>query len=1073
MLLLSRHLLVLSLVPLTLGAQPDATIHQEYRYQLPNPKLTWTPVAGMPSGLRIIPESAEIWGAPNEAGQFTFALQASDGSQLTLKLKVNALWNLSLTPPQAAVGVAFSHAQVVGGGTPPYTYSASGLAPGLAISRGGVISGTPTTAGTYSGTVVASDSAGNYVNLPYTLTVNPLGIVTTSLPPIEAGKPYSQQLVATGGKPPYTWSLLDGFVPCAGLDQRPVLPPSTEGTFEVSVLFALTSEPPPESLSPDGILTVDNSVQYSTLCVQVADSGGNKAKADLAVNSLAPDPYPLQAHISPRLGEISVGDPVYMTVYEDQGTFPFIETPLLLPPGFVFYPDQSIIFGYPQTPGNYTILFQVKDGSGATVICESSFTVSPIRVGSANLPAPVFGKPYAEQFYAVNGAVPYSWTLAPGDPLPAGLTFSSTGLVSGTPLETPPYHPTGRVTDSLGNARRFSLPGLVSAGTPVTLYISSNDTPFLTLNRVSSYRLSASGTLSTFTWTVKGALPPGMIEQDNPDGSLTFWGVPTVAGSYALTVQVTDAKGNTSIRLIPLRVTELHSDSRTLPVGVTNVMSQIQLNVAGGTPPYQWSVATGSQLPAGMNLSPSGLFSGTPSNAGYSTFTATVSDSNRDTVNLNYTWQVDGLEIPAAQVPSALPAGQPFSLQLQALGGTPPFTWSLPYPDCQLGGLTLSPGGLLSGTPSGSGSVGCVVIVTDARGNSAPGGIAFYIGEAPPPLPPPHPQILGPIFSSASVGDLLSTRLSILAVTPSVSAAPGSSLPPGLTADGQFLSGYPTKAGDYAFQIQVTDAYGLQATARAYVHVSPLHILPFLASGIYNQPYSSQLRILEQQKPVLWSLAPNSRIPAGLMFSPDGLLSGIPAETGTFNFTVRANDASARLSLAIACGATNTYNLARVPTIALPVGGGTSLYLYGGLPPYGEPYTFSISSGALPPGMQLSPGGVISGTLTTAGIYTFTVRVDGYKGFGVSAYTIRVGVMEGETRTLPTATVGQPYAAQLKGGTLAPGDSLPPGLTLSPDGKLSGTPTNAFLYQFSTVLTDATGDSVTSSYTLEVLPAAN
>src|SRR5215472_10377628 len=154
---LRLHLLSLLLMPLTLGAQPDATIHQEYRYQLPNPKLNWTPVAGLPSGLRILPESGEIWGAPNEAGQFQFTLKGSDGSQLALNLRVNALWNLSLTPPQAAVGVPFSHSQVVGGGTPPYTFAAAGLPPGLSISKGGLISGTPSKAGSYSGNVTAAD----------------------------------------------------------------------------------------------------------------------------------------------------------------------------------------------------------------------------------------------------------------------------------------------------------------------------------------------------------------------------------------------------------------------------------------------------------------------------------------------------------------------------------------------------------------------------------------------------------------------------------------------------------------------------------------------------------------------------------------------------------------------------------------------------------------------------------------------------------------------------------------------------------------------------------------------------
>src|SRR5216683_3224821 len=108
-----RHLILFLLPPLILRAQPEATVHQEYRYQLPKPALTWTPVESLPSGLRIIPEDAQIWGAPNQAGQYKFTLRANDGTQITLDLKVNALWNLSLTPPQAAVGVPFSHAQVM------------------------------------------------------------------------------------------------------------------------------------------------------------------------------------------------------------------------------------------------------------------------------------------------------------------------------------------------------------------------------------------------------------------------------------------------------------------------------------------------------------------------------------------------------------------------------------------------------------------------------------------------------------------------------------------------------------------------------------------------------------------------------------------------------------------------------------------------------------------------------------------------------------------------------------------------------------------------------------------------
>jgi hypothetical protein len=1067
-------------MPLTLGAQPDATIHQEYRYQLPNPKLNWTPVAGLPLGLRILPESGELWGAPSEAGRFQFMLQGSDGSQLTLNLKVNALWNLSLTPPQAAAGVAFSHSQVVGGGTPPYSFTAAGLPPGLSISKGGLISGTPSKAGSYSGNVTAADSVGNQLSLPYSLTVNVVGITTTSLPPVDPNKPYSQQLSATGGVPPYTWKLPSAFPFSCGLSQHPAFPvPVVDPVLAVPFPRNSIRAFDPFSLSPDGILTVSSPVWHATVCVQVTDSTGNEAKAQLSLDSPGVSTGPLDAYLSPSSEEVSVGDAVAMTVYEDGGTFPFTETPLVLPPGFVFYSDQSLVVGYPQAPGTYAIRFQVKDGAGRSVMCESTLRVSPIRVGAAKGDTPTYRKPYSRQFYAVGAAPPYSWALVPRGQLPAGLALSSAGLLSGTPLETGDFYTLGRITDAFGNSCSFLPVAQVSAGTPEALGIFDFPT-YLTLNRVSSYSIRAFGYTSNppYTLSLTGSLPPGMvqqsIEQANAEATLHFWGVPTAAGTYSITVRATDAKGNLGVRNVAVNVTPLYGDSPIsntlsnslfLPSAVVGLMSQTQLPVGGGTPPYRWSLTYGSP-PAGMTLSSSGLLSGTPSRAGFSSFNVAITDANSNTIELSVVLDVIPFEIITPLTGIVVPPGQPFSLQLEAAGGSPGYIWTLQYPDCSLGGLTLSPGGLLSGMPTDNGNFGCYIVVSDSTGASTTAFLAFSVAE-PAPIPPP--RIFGPISVTGSVGAFLSTQLNIVAADPTVTAAPGSTLPPGLAINGKTLSGYPTTVGDYAFQIQVTDRIGNQAGSRAYVTVSPLHIVSFPPAGIYNQPYSYQFQVLERQQPVVWSLDPNARIPVGLSLSAGGLFSGVPKETGTFNFNVRANDAIAKVTLTIDSGASKTYSLDPLPPDSSPVGGGIFYSLYYDLAVRGQAVKFSLVDGTLPPGMQLQADGRLGGIFTTAGVFTFTIRIDGEGGFGISVFVIRVGQTRADTRTLPAATAGQPYAAQLQSGTLAQGDTLPPGLSLASDGKLSGTPTNAWLYRFSTLLNDAPGDSLMSTYTLEVL----
>ena len=676
----------------------------------------------------------------------------------------------------------------------------------------------------------------------------------------------------------------------------------------------------------------------------------------------------------------------------------------------------------------------------------------------------------------MNAAPPYSWAIIPDAyfrfQLPAGLTFNPSGLLSGTPLEAGDFYPQGRITDALGNSLGFGLVGEVSAGTPKTLDLGSNYTPFLVLNRQSIYDfyLSTPGT-APYTWTITGALPPGVVEQDDPSGSMTFWGVPTVAGSYPVTVRVTDAKGNAAIRIVPLRVTPLYTDSLRLPDGVVGTLNQIQLPVEGGVPPYRWSLGGGA-APPGMTLSTSGILSGVPTAADAFNFTAIVTDAASNTVTLGFTLYIDGLQVVALGALPPVHVGEAFSLQLQTVGGAGGDTWTLQFSNCLVSGLTLTPDGLISGTPTSAGSVRCFVYVTDSQMNQAETLLSFDVIGGTPSRPVVSN---GPLSGNVSVGASLSVPIEVeRGVEPySVSAAPGSDLPPGLHfADliGYYvasLTGYPTKAGRYAFQIQVTDALQAQATTRAYLNVSPLHIIPTPASGLYNQPYSYQFRTLEQQAGLVWTVDPtDSRLPAGLTLGPDGRLSGTPGETGSFPFTVRAGDAVSRNVLEVDSGSSRLL-IEPQPALSADIGSPFSYV------PCCQPGSATLVSGSLPPGLTLAYDGEITGTPTTAGIYTVTLRVDWYEGFDITVVTIRVGLPQGEIRTLPAATTGKPYAAQLKGGTLAPGDSLPPGLALTADGKLSGTPTAPWLYKFTILLADAPGDTVASTYTIEVLPAVS
>jgi hypothetical protein len=144
-------------------------------------------------------------------------------------------------------------------------------------------------------------------------------------------------------------------------------------------------------------------------------------------------------------------------------------------------------------------------------------------------------------------------------------------------------------------------------------------------------------------------------------------------------------------------------------------------------------------------------------------------------------------------------------------------------------------------------------------------------------------------------------------------------------------------------------------------------------------------------------------------------------------------------------------------------------------------YTYSVTAGALPAGVALSSAGVISGTPTTSGSFSFTVTAKDGDGFtGIKAYTLSVSAptITISPTTLPAAMVGTAYSATLTAsGGIAPytyaisAGALPAGITLSAGGVLAGTATASGSFHF-TVMATAGGFAGNQAYTLTVNAAA-
>jgi hypothetical protein len=159
---------------------------------------------------------------PTAAGTANFTVQVRDNASRTatksfaLTVDTPPLAITTESPlPNGTVGTAYSQSLAATGGTPQYTWSVTGAPTWLTLSSAGVISGTPTTAGTANFTVQVRDNASRTATKSFALTVDPpaLSITTTSLPSGSVGGAYSQTLTATGGTTPYTWSRASGALP--------------------------------------------------------------------------------------------------------------------------------------------------------------------------------------------------------------------------------------------------------------------------------------------------------------------------------------------------------------------------------------------------------------------------------------------------------------------------------------------------------------------------------------------------------------------------------------------------------------------------------------------------------------------------------------------------------------------------------------------------------------------------------------------------------------------------------------------------------------------------------------------
>lgn len=567
--------------------------------------------------------------------------------------------------------------------------------------------------------------------------------------------------------------------------------------------------------------------------------------------------------------------------------------------------------------------------------------------------------------------------------------------------------------------------------------------------------VTASGGMAPYTFTISsGSLPFGLALASNG----IVEGIPVLTGTFEFTVTATDALGCSSTAAYGIRID--CGAPTVLPAATVGVEYPPFPLLFDGTPPFACAVSAGT-LPRGLRPDAC-IIKGTPETTGR--YDVVVESTDAAGVRRSHCLTIVVGECPIVFLPPDPPAGTACELYphtFDASGGTPPYVFTAPE-SALPPGWVLSSTGELSGMTPAAGTYVIPVTATDALSQSC--SRTYTI-----PVRCPPPEGTAVILPDGIVGVPYNEPIPAPACG---GPATFSGTPPSpLFIEHGMVRGIPATPGTYRFVVTSQTADMCTTTREVTITIGcgeiALSPLPPMVKGVF---YNQTIVVTPPGESYRLS-APE--LPNGL-FLKGRRIYGTPHTSGPYIFTVTAEDTMS------GCTGSRTYNL-RCPRLVagpavLPDGKVGVAYpdITFSVTEGTAPYVFTESSGALPPGLELSSTGTLFGTPTAAGTFAVDIRVTDANGCStvISFCGIDIGAGScpgGTTITLsppalPAATPGEPYLQVITaaGGT-APytfsvsAGVLPPGLVLSPAGTISGAPTETGCFELTITATDANG----------------
>ena len=1090
--------------PATNAGTPNTPFSQTFTQSGAIGGATFTLASGtLPTGLTLA-ANGTLSGTPTQTGTFPITVRATDangcsglGATYNLSIGCQAI---AVTNPGTAGGTVnaafsqiFTQTGAVGGAT--FTLASGTLPAGMALAANGTLSGTPTQNGTFPITVRATDANGcSGLGATYNLSIA-CQVITVTNPGVNTGTvnaPFSQTFTQTGGFGATTFSTVSALPTGLSLNSSGLLSgtPLQPGLFTITVTatdsngctgssnYTLTiscqtitvTNPAnatgaagaalSETFTQTGGLGTTNFTTSSTLPTGLTLA----ANGTLSGTPLQGGTFPIVVVATDTNGCTGTGATYNLTITcptitvtnpatasgtagtafsqnftqsGGAGTATFTLASGTLPTGLTLAANGTLS-GTPNQVGTFPITVRATDQNGCIGVGPTynlSITCPTITVTNPVVTTGTAGTAFSQTFTQNGGFGTVNFTTS--STLPTGLTLASNGTLSGTPTQTGAFLIVVTATDSsgcTGNSPSYNL----TIGCP-TISVTNPGVTTGTVDAPFSQTFTQTGAVNGATFSIDtGVLPAGLTLAAN--GTLS--GAPTVTGSFPITVKVTDGNGCTGTGGTYTLVIGCQTITVTKPATTTGTVGQpfsqqFTQSGAHGTATF----TTGSTLPTGFTLSTAGLLSGTTNQHTSFPIVVTVTDSNgctgtSATYNLVISCQTITVTNP---VNTSATVGSPFSEQFTQSGAIAgaTFTTASTLPN----GLTLSTGGLLSGTPTQGGPFNIVVTVTD--GNGCIGTSAnYHLVVACPTITVNNPGV-----NTGTAGVAFSQQFTNTGGSGTITWSETGSLPSSFvfnTTNGT-LSGTTTQAGVFPLTITATDQNGCTGSSPYTLTINCQTIT--VTNPVTNSVNSgSALDVVFTVSGILGTVtwSETGALPSGITLNPTtGHLAGTSTQSGTYPITVRATDTNgcfddSAYTLTVTCP---SITVARTGGGSFPAGtfntayAGQSVMASGGT----APYSFAVTSGALPGSVSLATNGTLSGTPSTTGTFSFTVTAtDSNNCTGSQAFSIAIAPVAGNDSY--SNLVNNTEAVVTGGTTVSPATPFVPlsGAIIANDAPLGG-----------------------------------